>query len=185
MSRYLRRLVPSPAMIVAVAALVMSLGGSAYALVITGKSIRNNSVTGKDIRNRSLTGSDLRANKVGGGAIKESSLGLVPAAVAAGSAAGLNLWAVVNNDGLLVRGRGQAAGDPVGRTNTGIYHVIFNRDVRGCAYLATLGNPGTGGPPAGEVSVASHPANVNAVRVRTANPNGAVADRPFQLAVTC
>ncbi len=49
MSRSIRRLIPSPAMIVAIVALVMSLGGSAYALVITGKSIRNNTVTGKDI----------------------------------------------------------------------------------------------------------------------------------------
>ena len=50
MPRTLRRLLPSPAMVVALIALVMSLGGSAYALVITGKTIRNNTVTGKDIR---------------------------------------------------------------------------------------------------------------------------------------
>lgn len=185
MSHVLRRLVPSPAMIVALVALVMSLGGSAYALVITGKSIRNNTVTGKDIRNRSLSGSDVRENKLGGGAIKESSLGLVPGAIAAGSADGLNHWAVVNNDGVLVRGKGQAPGDPAGKTNIGIYQVIFNRDVRTCAYVATLGNPGTGGPPSGSVAVASHPTNVNGVRVRTENEAGAAADRSFHLTVTC
>jgi hypothetical protein len=184
MSRILRRLVPSPAMIVALIALVMSLGGSAYALVITGKSIRNNSVTGKDIRKHSLRGHDLRADSVGGGAIKESSLGLVPAAASAGTATGMALWAVVNSDGVLIRGRG-GAGDPASRTSTGIYQVVFNRDVRACAYVATLGAVGIGGPPQGQISVTSLPANVNAVRVRTENDAGAVADRSFHLIVSC
>ena len=61
--RRIRRFLPSPAMVVAVVALVMSLGGSAYALVITGKSIKNGTVTSKDIRNHSLTGSDVRKDK--------------------------------------------------------------------------------------------------------------------------
>ena len=63
----LRRFLPSPAMLVAVTALVLSLGGSAYALVVTGKTIRNNSVTNADIRQRTLTGNDMRKDKVGGG----------------------------------------------------------------------------------------------------------------------
>ena len=78
-------------MVVALIALVLSLGGSAYALVITGASIRNNTVTGKDIRKHSLRGHDLRANSVGGGAVKETSLGGVPLAFAAGTAGGLDL----------------------------------------------------------------------------------------------
>jgi hypothetical protein len=186
MSRILRRLIPSPAMIVAIVALVMSLGGSAYALVITGKSIRNNTVTGKDIRTHSLRGQDIRADSVGGGAIRESTLGAVPAAALATSSAGLDYWAVVNGNGVLVRGRGQAAGDPAARTGEGIYHVIFNRDVRGCAYLATVGSPTVDAvPPGGQVHVASHPANVNAVRVRTTNDAGVALNRSFHLAVIC
>ena len=185
MSRTLRRLIPSPAMIVALVALVMSLGGSAYALVITGKSIRNNSVTGKDIRKHSLRGHDLRADSVGGGAIRESSLGPVPVAGTAGSAAGVDTWAVVNSDGVLVRGRGLVAGDPAGRVSPGIYQVVFNRDVRGCGYVATIGNVSVGGPNRGQVSVASLPTSVNGVRVRTADDAGVEADKPFHLAVTC
>ena len=186
MSRNMRRLIPSPAMLVAIVALVMSLGGSAYALVITGKSIRNNSVTGKDIRKHSLRGHDLRRDTVGGDAIRESALGAVPVAGLAINAVGLSHWAVVNNDGVLVRGRGQAAGDPAGRTSTGIYHVIFDRDVRSCSYQATIGSPGTGVPVFdSQVSVSAHPDNVNAVRIRTANGANAVADRAFHLAVIC
>ena len=185
MSRNVRRLIPSPAMLVAVVALVMSLGGSAYALVITGKSIRNNTVTGKDIRKKSLRGHDLRGDSVGGGAIKESSLGLVPAAGSAASSAGLDFWAVVNSDGVLVRGRGLVAGDPAARTSPGIYQVVFNRDVRGCAYSATIGNVGVGGPNRGEISVASLGASVNGVRVRTADGAGAEIDKGFHLLVSC
>jgi hypothetical protein len=185
MSRILRRLVPSPAMIVALVALVLSLGGSAYALVVTGKTIRNNTVTGKDIRNRSLSGNDVKGNRLGGGAIKESSLATVPSAGLAASALGVDLWAVINSDGVLVRGRGQGVGDPASRTNTGIYDAVFNRDVRNCAYFAVLGAVGTGGPPQGQVSVTSHPTNVNAVRIRTENDGGAVADKSFHLIVIC
>jgi hypothetical protein len=64
MSRTLRRLIPSPAMIVALVALVVSLGSSGYAQrfvpAITGGDIANNSVTGADIRNTSLTRKDIR-----------------------------------------------------------------------------------------------------------------------------
>jgi hypothetical protein len=186
MSRNLRRLIPSPAMIVALVALVMSLGGSAYALVITGKSIRNNSVTGKDIRYRSLTGRDVGRDRLGGGSIRESTLGPVPSAGLASSAGGLAFWAVVNNDGVAVRGKGLAAGDPAGRTSEGIYHVIFNREVRTCSYQATLAGPGIVVPGQdSQISVASHPDNVNAVRIRTANEANAVADRAFHVVVIC
>jgi hypothetical protein len=185
MSRILRRLVPSPAMVVALIALVLSLGGSAYAIVITGKSIRNGTVTNKDIRNRSLTGSDVRRDKLGGGSIKESSLGQVPTAGLAVSAAGVDMWAVVNNDGVLVRSKNAAAGDPAAKTSDGTYQVIFNRAVNTCSYTATLGGPSTGLPADGLVSVTSLPANANGVRVRTSNLQGAPADRPFHLAVFC
>jgi hypothetical protein len=176
-----RRLLPSPAMVVAVVALVMSLGGSAYALVITGKSIRNGSVTAKDIRNRSLTGTDLRRNKIGGGSVKESSLGIVPSAVFAHGSA---RYAVVNANGQVVRGRDISS---VARTGDGRYQVIFNADIRNCAYFATIGDPSAAGPPQNsQVSVSSLASNVNGVAVRTENGNNsAEANRPFHLIVMC
>ena len=60
-------------MVVALTALFLALGGSAYALVITGKTIRNNTVTGKDIRNGTLKARTCGKDSLGGGAIKESS----------------------------------------------------------------------------------------------------------------
>ena len=74
MTRF-RRLIPSPAMAVALLALFMAMGGSAYALVITSGSIKNNTIRSEDVRNGGLVGKDVRANGLGGRAIKESTLG--------------------------------------------------------------------------------------------------------------
>jgi hypothetical protein len=72
MFRSLRQLIPSPAMIVALVALVMSLGGSAYATLMAGESsppipgeeIKNNSVTGEEIKNNSVTSKEIKNNSV-------------------------------------------------------------------------------------------------------------------------
>jgi hypothetical protein len=176
-----RRLLPSPAMVVAVVALIMSLGGSAYALVVTGKQIRNNTVTGKDIRQRSLTGNDVRRDKLGGGSIKESSLAAVPGALVAHGGA---RYAVVSEGGQLARGRDISS---VARTGNGRYQVIFNADIRGCAYFATIGDTSAAAPPQNsQISVSSLGSHVNGVDVRTENGNNSSqADRPFHLIVMC
>jgi hypothetical protein len=176
-----RRLLPSPAMVVAVVALIMSLGGSAYALVVTGKQIRNGSVTAKDIRNRSLTGSDVRRDRLGGQSIKEASLGPVGTAIIAHGSA---RYAVVTGGGQLVRGRDVSS---AARTGDGRYQVIFNSDVRGCAYFATIGDPSAAGPPQNsQISVSSLGSNVNGVSVRTENGNnGTEANRSFHMIVMC
>jgi hypothetical protein len=175
-----RRLLPSPAMVVAVVALVMSLGGSAYALVVTGKQVRNGSLTGRDVHNRSLTGNDVRRDKLGGGSIKESSLGIVPSALFAHGGA---RYAVVNGGGQLVRGRDISS---VARTGDGRYQVIFNADIRNCAYFATIGDPSAAGPPQNsQISVGSLASHVNGVAVRTENGGGAEQNRPFHLIVMC
>jgi hypothetical protein len=176
----IRRLLPSPAMVVAVIALVMSLTGGAYALVITGKSIKNGTVMSKDIHNHSLTGSDMRGDSVGGGAIKESSLGIVPASYLAG---GASRWAVVNGSGQAVRGRDVAS---VARTSEGRYQVLFSGNVRGCGYYATSGDFSAAAPPVNsQVSVSALGSNVNGVAIRTMNNAGNQADRAFHLLVMC
>jgi hypothetical protein len=58
---------PSPALVVAVLALVVACAGTATAAtLITGREIRNDSVTGADIRDRSLRGRDIGSNTVTG-----------------------------------------------------------------------------------------------------------------------
>ena len=173
----LKRLRPSPAMVVALVALFVALGGSAYALTITGASIVNGSVTASDIKNYTLTGKDMVKDGVGGVTIKESRLGPVPFAEA------LTHSAVVGPLGQFVRGRGVTS---VARTgNPGLYQVIFNRDVRGCFYNATVGDVGAAGPPGGQVTVGALASTTNGVAVRTTDSAGGLANRPFHLLVSC
>jgi hypothetical protein len=68
---------PSPAMVVALIALFVALGGSGYAAVqINGKVLKNGSVPGKKLKRNSVTGKQ----------VKESTLGSVPQARNATSA---------------------------------------------------------------------------------------------------
>jgi len=74
MKRILRRR-PSPALVVAMVALFVALGGSAYALTITGGNVKNGSLTGADIRNRSLTQTDLKGRALKGTLMIKDSVG--------------------------------------------------------------------------------------------------------------
>lgn len=167
---------PSPAMVIALVALFFSLGGSAFALVITGRNIKNSSVTGKDIKNRSLASRDIKRNGLGGAAISESRLGPVP------SAEGVLHEAVVAGNGVLGRSRGVSSAT---RAGEGRYQVLFDRDVRGCVYSASIGDAGAAAPAAGLIESSQLASNVNGVSLRTQNSNGAPADRPFHLLVSC
>jgi hypothetical protein len=179
MTRF-RRFIPSPSMAVALLALFMAMGGSAYALVVTSGSIKNNTIRSVDVRNGGLLGKDARANGIGGRAIKESTLGTVPSALIAHGGA---RYAVVNAAGQAVRQRGMTS---AARTAEGRYQVIFDTDIRGCAYFATVGGPTAAAPPTdGQISVSSLAANVAGVDIRTNGGVGNPNNRPFHLIVFC
>src|SRR6185312_1532155 len=76
---------PSPAMIVAIIALIGALGGSAVAddAVDFAKS---KLVNGKRLKSRSVSGNKLKRNTIGGTEINESKLGKVPSATNADKA---------------------------------------------------------------------------------------------------
>jgi hypothetical protein len=179
MTRF-RRFIPSPSMAVALVALFMAMGGSAYALVVTSGSIKNNTIRSQDVRNHGLSGKDFRNNGVGGRAVKESTLGPVPSAfVSHGSAR----FSVVNASGQQVRGRSTTT---VSRTAVGRYQLIFEANVRNCGYFATIGGPSATAPPDnGQITVSSLASNVNGVDVRTTGANGNDANKPFHLVVLC
>lgn len=85
--RRISKLRPSPAMVVALIALFVAMGGVSYAAARIGSAqIKNNSVRGKDIRNSTITGTDVKNNTLTGGDVSESTLGTVPSATSAGSA---------------------------------------------------------------------------------------------------
>jgi hypothetical protein len=167
-------------MAVALLALFMAMGGSAYALVVTSGSIKNNTIRSQDVRNGGLLGKDFRVDGVGGRAIKESTLATVPGAlVAHGSAR----FTVVNAGGQQVRGRGTTS---VARTAEGRYQAIFDADVRNCGYYATIGGPTAAAPPNnGQITVSGLAPNVNGVDIRTTGADGNDANKPFHLVVLC
>jgi|Tabmets5t2r1_1033131.scaffolds.fasta_scaffold14144_2 hypothetical protein len=183
MKRRLRA--PSPAMVVALIALFVSLGGSAYAVATIGSDdIINGSIRNRDFKDGTLRGQEAKREGFGGGAIKESSLDStkikqVPSSVIAD---GVTRHAVISNVGATVRSRGTTSSS---QTGTGDYQVIFDRDVRGCVYSATLGDESAAGPGNGQISVTSVANNVNGVRVRTRDSAGELANRSFHLIVSC
>jgi hypothetical protein len=64
--RFLRLRRPSPALVIAVLALVVALGGSAYAVrQINGSTIKRGSIPGDRIRNNALTGTQIDKARLG------------------------------------------------------------------------------------------------------------------------
>jgi hypothetical protein len=94
------------------------------------------------------------------------------------------LWAVIDGtDGSLDRGNGVAA---TFKSDTGDYQVRFNKNVRGCVYVATIGLPGSVGVELpGQIGVAGENASVNGVWIDTYDSAGAEQDRSFHLLVDC
>ena len=104
---------PSPALIVALVALFISIGGVGYAAATIGSAqIKNNSIRGKDIRNSTITGKDVKNNSLSGADILESKLGKVPSASSADSARLSGVQIVTAN------GTAPGAGTPATATAT-------------------------------------------------------------------
>lgn len=88
MSR-LARFRPSPAMVVACAALLVALGGTGYAALklpknsVGSKQLRNGSVTNKKLARRAVTAAKVAPKSLTGAQIDSATLGLVPSATVA------------------------------------------------------------------------------------------------------
>jgi hypothetical protein len=165
---------PSPAMIVALVALVAALGGTAYAAgQINGNSIQKQSIGGGKLKKKTLTGYQVNVNK----------LGTVPSSGRALD----TLWAVVHNPA----GPGNAslvrASDPtISVTEAGgAVDVIFPGDIAICANVASRNNDGTSVPMAGYAQTNISPANSDAIEVHTRDKNGNNEDADFQIVVVC
>lgn len=91
------------------------------------------------------------------------------------------LFAVVNSDGTLARGSGVTSASQV---SPGAYAVIFDRNVNGCVYTATVGTPVNNEVARGVADVAVLYDSYG-VFVETHDFAGNLADRPFHLMVFC
>ena len=147
---------PSPAMVVAIVALIAALAGTAYAAqTINGGAIKKQTIGGGKLKHKTLTGYQINTNK----------LGVVPSAKRAAH----TYWAVVNNPA----GAGNATlarASDAGITATeggGAVTVVFPANVSVCANVAGRNNAGTTVPAPGFAQTNTSAANPNAIEVHT------------------
>jgi hypothetical protein len=92
-------------------------------------------------------------------------------------------WAVVNGNGLLVRG---TKGTKVAKiAGSGLYQVSFGTSLLHCSYVATVGDPGTNASLLGFATTATRVKMNSAVFVETWNTSFHSADLSFHLVVAC
>jgi hypothetical protein len=170
----LKRKLPSPAMVVAIIALIVALAGTAYAAQnINGGAIKKQTIGGGKLKHKTLTGFQINTNK----------LGVIPAARRAAH----TYWAVVNNpagagNAVLARASdaGMTATEGGGAVTTTVpFNVAF------CANVAMRNNAGTSVPNPGYAQTNISPANPNGIEVRTRNDKGENEDADFHLIVVC
>jgi len=172
--RRLMRKRPSPAMIVALIALAVALGGTAYAAQnINGGAIKKQTIGGGKLKHKTLTGYQINTQK----------LGVVPIAHRAASV----YWAVVNNPagpGNAALARASDAGITAAEGN-GAVIVQMPQNVTGCADVAARNNAGTTVPTSGYAQTNTSAANAGAIEVHTRDKTGANEDADFHLIVVC
>jgi hypothetical protein len=173
MRRVLSRRRPSPAMVVAIIALIAALAGTAYAKSINGGAIQKQTIGAGKLKHKTLTGYQINLNK----------LGPVPLAKRASH----TYWAVVNNPASPGNASLARASDSTitATEGNGAVSVAFPQNVSGCADIAARNNAGTTVPGAGYAQTNSSGASANAVEVRTRDDKGAAQDADFHLIVVC
>jgi hypothetical protein len=97
------------------------------------------------------------------------------------------LVGVVNANGSTARGDHIVSSAKLSAiANAGTYEAIFDRNVSACAYIATIGLPGSNsiGDPV-TITTATRAGNAKGVFLFVHHQNGATIDEPFHLAVWC
>jgi hypothetical protein len=172
--RTLKKTRPSPAMVVAVIALIAALAGTAYAAqTINGGAIKKQTIGGGKLKHKTLTAFQINTNK----------LGVVPSARRATN----TYWAVVNNPTSPGNASLARASDAsiTAVEGGGAINVVFPVNVSGCADVAARNNAGTTVPASGYAQTNTSPANPNAIEVHTRDKAGANEDADFHLIVIC
>jgi hypothetical protein len=161
-------------MIVALIALAVALGGTAYAAQnINGGAIMKQTIGGGKLKKKTLTGFQINTQK----------LGIVPSA----SRAAHTYWAVVNNPsgpGNAALARASDVGITAAEAN-GAVVVQMPQNITGCADVAGRNNAGTTVPNSGYAQTNTSPANAGAIEVHTRDKTGANEDADFHLIVIC
>jgi hypothetical protein len=138
MKSILRRLRPSPAMVVACTALLFAMTGAGYAAGMLGpntvgtKQLKKNSVDSAKVKNRSLLAVDFKAGQLPQG--PKGDPGAPGAPGQQGPAGPGAQWATVNANGTIAR---QSGGITAAKVQTGGYVVTFPEVVTGHLIIVT------------------------------------------------
>jgi hypothetical protein len=138
MKGIIRRLRPSPAMVVACIALVFAMTGAGYAAGMLGpntvgtKQLKKNAVISSKVKNRSLLAVDFKAGQLPAG--PPGAPGAPGAPGQQGPAGPGAQWATVSSAGTILR---QSGGISAAKVQTGGYRVTFPEVVTGHLILVT------------------------------------------------
>jgi hypothetical protein len=173
---------PSPATALSLIALFVALGGTGYAAAtLPRNSVGTAQVIDGSLKKRDLADKTISALKgargVPGAAGSAGATG--PSGPAGAPATALS--AVIATNGTTSRNSHVTSSE---KAATGQYVVIFDRDVKACAYVGSLGGVAAESV-VGQISVTRRSINANGVFVRTYDSTGMAADRSFHLAVFC
>jgi hypothetical protein len=206
-ARLLRRR-PSPAIVIACAALLIALGGASYAATVLPRNsvgtaqLKNNAVTSRKVKNRSLLGVDFKRGQLPRG--PRGSIGPTGATGArgptgprgptgaAGTAGASNIrWALVRADATIVA---QSGGISITSHSPGVYILNLGSAVNTKLILASPAQAGNdtaargpvsagpcGGTPEGGVCPSGN--DTSHIRVLTYNAGDVGGDRAFYVAV--
>jgi hypothetical protein len=199
--------IPSPALLVALLALFVAIGGTAFAVhkigtkqlkkeAVSEAKLKDGAVSMPKLRDAAVTNAKLADDavtnaKLADGAVADGELAqgavtsgkLAEGAVTSSKLAHSFRWAVIDSDGTIARSLG-ATGSVNVASVTGSYEVTFDRNVSGCAFDVSLGGPDTTTYP-GYSSAARLAGDSTGVSVYTTDANANPTDRPFHLVVLC
>lgn len=176
---------PSAAMIVAVLALALGLGGSAVAGsgVLTKKQVKT--VSNKQISKRAPRLAVASAKRADTAKSADTARSADAAKSADTSGRATNVHAAnVNADGSVLGS--VPAGATAERRNTGLYVVTFNRPVASCLISAALGSNDANAPLGGGTNTIPYTqGKPNQLVVITYNGAAAFEDRDFYVQMVC
>ena len=175
-------------------ALFIALGGTGYAAL----TLPDNSVGSRQIRSGAVGASELRTGAVRSKDIRNRSIRVGDVSLSARRAlkgdagppgppgpAGTALRAAVSSGGAAVTGNATAVDHTSGQN---VYGVQFGRNISACVATASLAvvqaGPALERPQPGRITV-STASDPNRVIVETFDANGAPAEQPFHLTVSC
>jgi hypothetical protein len=179
---------PSPALVIACLALAVALGGTSYAAV----SLPANSVGTKQLKNNAVVASKVKRGSLRIWNFAESDMpkgdrgadGLPGPKGDKGDKGdpATKLFAVVDDNGDLIKGTQGASSKRNGGAGSGSYTVTFPQNVTDCAAIATTKETDGGG----QVAASAQGGDANDVSVGTFSPDGnGHQDMKFAVAVFC